>query len=140
VSHSSANRQVGVNHRRLALGMLLVYLAVAAAVFVVAKSAPGQHWTARALGSLVAADGLSAIGLAAYLRFVRRRPRRNEGLFLAVMLMTAAVGWYSVRAALALPIVAGATLGITVVRRWLKPRLFDAWWADAGISDNLRAA
>lgn len=125
MSHPSANP-------RLALKLFAVHLAVSVFVYVAAEGAPGQHWSARTLASLLAADGICDVGLAAYLRFVRRRPRRNEALFLVTALATAAAGWFAVRNALSLALVAGVAVGIIVVQRWLKPYIFDAWWAAEG--------
>ena len=128
MSHPSANRRLG-------LKLLALHLAVAVSVYAAAGGAPSQHWLARSLASLVAADGICSIGLAAYLRFVRRRPRRNEILFLTMALVNTMVGWYAIRSALSLGMVAIICVGLILVHLRLKPYLFDAWWSDAGAAD-----
>jgi uncharacterized protein YegJ (DUF2314 family) len=128
VAHPSANRPLG-------LKLLALHIAVAVSVFAAVGGAPGQHWLARASASFVAADGICSVGLAAYLRFVRKRPRRNEILFLAMALVNVALGWYAIRSALSLALVAAICVGLILVHLRLRRYLFDAWWLEAGAAD-----
>lgn len=117
---------------RLALKMFVAYVAVTASVYAGVNGGSGQHWTARLLASLIVADGICDFGLAAYIRLAFKRPHRNEVLFLATALATAAVGWYAIQNAFSFLVVAGALVGVIVARRFLKRYVFDAWWAGDG--------
>jgi uncharacterized protein YegJ (DUF2314 family) len=122
-------------HFRSAFTLFVVYLTTAAFVFFGAAIGSHQQWSARLLASLIAADGLCDLGLAVYLRFVRRTPHRNEPLFFLVSSLTAAVGGFALWRALSLAFTASAALLIIIGRRWLKPQLFEAWWVSAGFSN-----
>jgi uncharacterized protein YegJ (DUF2314 family) len=92
----------------------------------------GQHWSARALASFLAAQGICGFGLVAYVRLVRKRPRRSEILFLAIASARAAVGWYAIQNAFSFLLVATVTVAFVVLRQWLKRQLFDPWLLEAG--------
>jgi uncharacterized protein YegJ (DUF2314 family) len=115
--------------------MFATQVALAVSVYHAIESAQTQHWSARALASFLAAHGLFCVGLALYLRFVRKRPHRSEILFLGIALGTAALGWYAVRNAFPFVVVVGVTVAILIVRRRLRARLFDPWWME-GIDAN----
>jgi uncharacterized protein YegJ (DUF2314 family) len=117
---------------RLAFNLFAVFAAVAASAFYAAGAVTGQHWSVRALGSLLFAHAVRDLGVAAYLRLFHARPRRSEGLFLVLALMTGATGWYALRHPVSLALVAGATLAIVFARLVLRPWLFDPWWAGSG--------
>ena len=117
---------------RAAINLFAVFVAVAGSTYVAAGAVPGQHWSVRALGSLLFASGVVDLGVVAYLRLFHGRPRRSEGLFLALALAIGYTGWYALRHPTSLLAIAGVALAIAFVRRVLRPFLFDPWWASGG--------
>jgi uncharacterized protein YegJ (DUF2314 family) len=131
LSQPSGRLSLALKAYALALKIFAVYIAVAVSLYNAVGRAQGQHWITGALASLLAADGICDVGVAVYLRVVRKRPHRNEILFVAIALATAALGWYALRSASSFALVAGATVAIVLVRRSLKPHLFDPWSLEA---------
>ena len=117
---------------RTAINLFAVFVAVAGSTFFAAGAIPEQHWSVRALGSLLFASGVVDLGVVAYLRLFHERPRRSEGLFLALALATGFTGWYALRHPASFLAVGGVALVIALVRRVLRPFLFDPWWAGDG--------
>ena len=113
---------------RLAFMLFAVYVAVAVSTYITAGAVPGQHWSVRVLGSLLFAHAVRDIGMAAYLRLFQGRPRRSEVLFLALASLTGAAGLYAIRHPASFALVAGVVLALVLVRRALRPVLFDWWW------------
>jgi uncharacterized protein YegJ (DUF2314 family) len=114
----------------LVLKIIAVQVAIAVSLYHT-LGGEGQHWSARALASFLAAQGICAFGLVAYVRFVHKRPRRNEILFLIIASARAVVGWYAIRNAFSFALVATVAVAFMLVRRWLRRYLFDPWLQEA---------